>query len=482
MCNKVSIILVLVVTVGCGPSDRDSTADTSAELIFYFDSTTPEEDLRVNATDTGDLPETSDDIGGLDDNAGDNATDISVLDQPIGPDAMDGDIPDNPVEDTTLDIQVEETVKDDLTLPPTDLDEDGIFDNEDNCPSIPNPDQANMDGDLNGDVCDPDLDGDFIVNGSDNCPESYNPTQSDMDNDGVGNPCDPDTDGDGLQNSEDNCPQSENPSQDDFDQDGIGDPCDPDDDNDEVPDIADELPFDSNWPGLAIDGEIYAHTSSTLFKFDPVAVTVTAVGPFGWPQGSDTMTDICVDYEGHLFGVSFNKLYRCSAITAECIYLAGLPTSFNGMTVVPVNTVTPGKETLIGIGNNGSWNQIEVQNNQGIITQLGSYGAGYTSAGDAYSIEGLGTYAAVNKSGVFNNVLVEVDPVDGHVLQDVGPLTGYSSVYGLAADGTNAYAFDAGGAILLLDVTTGTTSVVLPSGQGQSWWGAGVTTRYFSKL
>ncbi len=53
--------------------------------------------------------------------------------------------------------------------PATDTDGDSILDNEDNCPTVPNSDQNNLDGDLMGDACDPDIDGDGVANGSDLC-------------------------------------------------------------------------------------------------------------------------------------------------------------------------------------------------------------------------------------------------------------------------------------------------------------------------
>ena len=66
-----------------------------------------------------------------------------------------------------------------------DLDEDGIFNYEDNCIEEPNPDQEDLDGDGHGDDCD-------------NCPSHYNPDQADFDGDfdpitglGEGDACEP---------------------------------------------------------------------------------------------------------------------------------------------------------------------------------------------------------------------------------------------------------------------------------------------------
>ena len=50
---------------------------------------------------------------------------------------------------------------------------------------------------------DPDWDGDGILNEDDNCPWVYNPDQADLDRDGVGDACDPDIDGDGWLNEDD---------------------------------------------------------------------------------------------------------------------------------------------------------------------------------------------------------------------------------------------------------------------------------------
>jgi hypothetical protein len=70
-----------------------------------------------------------------------------------------------------------------------DTDGDGVPDISDNCVTISNKDQIDIDQNGRGDACD-DFDRDGVINSRDNCVNVTNADQTDTDGDGIGNKCD----------------------------------------------------------------------------------------------------------------------------------------------------------------------------------------------------------------------------------------------------------------------------------------------------
>ncbi|MBI3200556.1 MAG: hypothetical protein HYZ29_03365 [Myxococcales bacterium] len=249
-----------------------------------------------------------------------------------------------------------------------------------------------------------------------------------------------------------------------------------DSDKDGVPDVADPFPNDASKPKIAQANVVYPHTASKLFTMSATTYAISEIGSFKGATFSGSMTDLAVDQWGVLYGVTFNDLYTCDADTATCYKLATPPQMFNGLTMLPPGTHHPYLDTLVAIANSGTWYKVSLSGSgTAQLTQLGSYGAGYSSSGDAFSIEGVGTFASVDKSGSSSDVIVSVDPMTGKVNAEVGAVAGYSSLYGLAGWSGKVFGFDATGAVLEIDIKTGSSKLIATT--SNAWWGAGVATR-----
>ena len=195
-----------------------------------------------------------------------------------------------------------------------DQDGDEITDNLDNCPSIYNNNQADLNADGIGDLCDPDDDGDLILDSNDSCPYGDIGWQSgaltDHDSDGCQDSSeDTDDDNDGLEDSNDQCPIGStgwiSSASTDHDADGCQDSGeDLDDDADSVLDSLDACPLgeigwqssaatDRDGDGCRDSGEDNDDDGDSILDVDDAC----AAGALNWTSGSasDNDGDGCQD-------------------------------------------------------------------------------------------------------------------------------------------------------------------------------------------
>ncbi len=303
----------------------------------------------------GDVCDTDDDNDGIPDDVDCDPFDAMITIQP-GDICDDGDS-----------LSINDVITADCEcLGVYDADRDGVLDDVDNCPNTENADQADLDGDGIGDICDEDTDGDSIVDSLDCAPlDSLIATMPGMAcddgdagtiNDTVDSDCQcvgqPDLDGDGIPNADDNCMAVANTDQADNDNDGAGDLCDDDDDNDGVNDDVDCAPFDasiSTQPGDSCDDGDSTTENDTINDDcecvgESISSTTLSIGSASGSVGDTVCVDITTTGFDQVNSFNLALVYDTSALS-----LIGVttPDAF-------ADLVSTGSGTLI---NNLSWTQ-----------------------------------------------------------------------------------------------------------------------------
>jgi hypothetical protein len=249
--------------------------------------------------------------------------------------------------------------------------------------------------------------------------------------------------------------------------------------------------------GAAPAGEVFGHSSDTLYKLDPTTNTVKTIGKF---SGIDTscdanegMWDIALDKDGNMYGTVETEGSDCSTTggeivkidptTAATTVLGTSSTVFpNSLSFVPAGTIDPTNEVLVGY--NGA-TYVRIDPTSGNVTTIGSLnpnstGSSWYSSGDIVSVIGGKTYLTATtdptNAGLTNDSIIEVDPVTGKALTVIGEV-GFPKVWGLGFWGGTAYGFDEGGDLFSIDLTNGASTRIPLTGIGSvSFFGAGNTT------
>jgi hypothetical protein len=226
-------------------------------------------------------------------------------------------------------------------------------------------------------------------------------------------------------------------------------------------------------------GRVYAHSASELYEVDPDTLDVTLVAPFSFPgvPFAESITDIALDKDANMVGISYTEVYAIDKTTAVCTHLASLGgAQYNGLSFVPADEIDPtGAEILVGASLSGEISQIDPLT--GAHTVIGTYGGGWQSSGDIVSVRGFGTVATVNMGEGTVDRLARIDLFAGGTATPIdtsGNGTGYTVIFGLGFWRGQVFGFTENQQFVLIDPTTGVASLVEMS--APYWWGAGVTT------
>lgn len=224
------------------------------------------------------------------------------------------------------------------------------------------------------------------------------------------------------------------------------------------------------------NADVYAHTAGVLYRVDPDTLAITEVGPFTGDAAGDAMTDIAIDSEGTMIGISYSRVYRIDPQTAATTRAGTgtLPQMFNGLSFVPSREAfgVEGPDVLVA-GRNADGAIFQIDPATGVPTQIGDMGPQFATSGDIVAVRDFGI-VATSSGGALTDCLVRLAP-NTFAATIIGSGTGFNTIWGVGFWRGEVFGFTDGGEFVTIDTTTGVGTLVETN--GRLWWGAAVTTR-----
>lgn len=261
-----------------------------------------------------------------------------------------------------------------------------------------------------------------------------------------------------------------------------------DDDDDTGPDArVDARPIDG--PGgpdaeEILPSRVYAHSGQTLYRVDTTTNMAVRIGDFT-NLGTQSMTDLAVDRDERMIGVTLDKIFEIDETTGAATFLADFTGADNltSLSFVPANPGNPdGPEMLVAATDTGAVIRIDITGATATSVALGDYGQSggmdIISSGDIVYVRGFGTVATVDVGGT-QDFLATIDPANNWTATPIGTGTGFDRIFGVAFWGGTLYGFvdggsGNGGSFIRLDRATGAGTLL--RADTIRWFGAGVTT------
>lgn len=255
--------------------------------------------------------------------------------------------------------------------------------------------------------------------------------------------------------------------------------------DDDVVDVPPDAADGDQPDSMVVDhSRVYGHSGQFLYRLETSTHAVTQIGPFGAATGDQSITDIAIDKDDRMIGVTLDKIFEIDPETGTATFLADFegPGNLTSLSFVPLDLANPdGPERLVAATDQGG--VLEIDQASGATTPLGSYGTAAAgtirSSGDIVAVAGFGIYATVTIGDDLTapDYLAQINP-QTWAATPLGTGTPYDRIFGIGFWRNKLYGFvdlnAQGGAIIELDRNTGAATPV-NSGTVR-WYGAGVTT------
>jgi large repetitive protein len=238
-------------------------------------------------------------------------------------------------------------------------------------------------------------------------------------------------------------------------------------------------------PPTVDSSRVYAHSGKQLFQMNSLTLATTMMGTFTG-LGTQSLTDLAIDKNDRMLGITFNKLYEVDPATGETTLVSELDVdNSTSLSFIPQDLNDPSSPDIL-VTANSFGDVFQIDPASGTTTLLGNYGTlpggQVRSSGDLFGVRGLGIFATVDVSPAGspggNDFLARIDPVTW-VATPIGSGTGFDKIFGLGFWGGKIYGFvdlgsGNGGQMIEIDQNTGVGTLL--SSSTINWFGAGVAT------
>jgi len=206
---------------------------------------------------------------------------------------------------------------------------------------------------------------------------------------------------------------------------------------------AQDAPVDV-WVDTGPEQAIWAASATTLYRFDPVARTVTRVADFDC--NGEAMIDLAMNGAEELYGVTAESLMHIDKTTGACTVIAKGQFPY-GIAFLPADATDAGVEQLVGY-KYSVYDRIDPDS--GAVSFVGaliSDAGSFTVSGDLVTIPGGKTYVtAFGFNPTNGDAILEIDPASGAAVRLAG-YTKHDALLGLAQWAGVPYVFPATGGV-----------------------------------